>query len=136
MTSSKWVTTQYNHFQTAKAVLLDSYRHAKIFHMTCNEFVTERSAKVYETNSYKRLSQYYKGKLSGISDTLFEQIQTELVEWKHYYKNRAGRIVYVSRWEKMPKYIREGNLFSSNHFWKGTTKPWGRTAHGKGLTTE
>ena len=120
---SKYGTTQYNHFDKVRNSVYSLYRSVHFRQMTFNEYLKEKKERVYNHPSYARLKGNAMGHISGIGEALYGQIEKS-VEWKHFYKNKSGKTIYVKDWGKLPNYIKETGEFYSNHFWKDTTKPW------------
>jgi hypothetical protein len=117
MAISKRQTIQYNKYQRIKTIIHDVYRQAKVFQSSLDELM-EAQKKYLNHPEKDDLNQYYTGCLSGIADTLFDNLQTNQLEWLMYYTNRAGRVVYIKDWDKLPRYIKDSGKFNGNHFWK------------------
>lgn len=121
MAVSKRQTTLYNKFQRIKNVIGEVHRRAKTFQSTLEELLEDQ--KKYLNHPEKNdLNSYYDGCLFGIASTLFDNIQTQQLEWLLYYTNRAGRVVHVKGWDNLPKYIKISGKFNGNHFWKDPKK--------------
>ena len=118
---TKYSTTQYNKFKRIESVIYDVYRQAKTWQHSLEELM-EAQKKYLNHPEKEALPQYYQGKLSGIADVFFGIIQTKELKWLMYYTNRADRVVYVKKWEHLPKYIRNNGNFNGNHFWKNPIK--------------
>lgn len=112
--------TQFNKYIRVESALYSLYRQAKTFQMSLDELLKIKEEKINNHPDKKGLTSYYIGKLRGIDDCLFSQIQTEWTEWKMYYTNKVGRVVYTKKWEKIPEYIKDNGKFNGNHFWKMT----------------
>jgi hypothetical protein len=135
---SKRQTTQYNHFCKVKSSLYELFSRTKSFKLSFPEYL-ELKKKMYHDhpsmgkrrNGENFLNNYYRGCLNGIEETLFHRIQTEEVQWLHYYINEEGKTIYEKNWLNLPDYIKEPKgLVKSNHFWKNprdinNPKPWG-----------
>jgi hypothetical protein len=139
MSISKRQTTQYNHFCKVRSSLYELFSRTKSFKLSFPEYL-ELKKKMYHDhpsmgkrkNGENFLNKYYRGCLNGIEETLFHQIQTEHVNWLHYYEHpTTGKTVYTNRWENIPLRIRTNKgLVKSDHFWKNprnpqNPKPWG-----------
>jgi hypothetical protein len=82
MTISKHQTTMFNKYSRLASDLRDFYRQHKIFaSVTSKEFFDARTVRVYGKKDYKDLNQYYKGKLSGIDDTLWDDFYATAIEF-------------------------------------------------------
>lgn len=122
---SKYHTTQFNHLDELKRNLYHVYQRAYEWKWSTDKLFALRKKMVYDNPSYSKLNQINIASLSGADSALFHNIQRNLVEWNLYYTNKNGKVIYVKKWQKLPKYIRDNGKFNGNHFWKRTTKPWG-----------
>ncbi len=71
--SSKYANTEYNRYQRVARVLHDIYGSAIAFHLHFDDFLARKQA-MHESPDYKRLTSYYLGKISGVSDVLWSQL--------------------------------------------------------------
>lgn len=122
---SKYHTTQFNHLDKLKGNLYSIYQRAQREKWNTVTLFARRKAMVYDSPSYKKINQINMASLSGADSALFNNIQRNLVEWKIYYTNKNGKVVYVKQWQELPKYIRDNGNFNGNHFWNETNLPWG-----------
>ncbi len=133
MTISKRQTTQYNHFCKVKSSLYELFSRTKTFQLSFPEYLELKNKMYFDHPSLPKLPAYYRGYLEGIEETLFHRIQTEEVQWLHYYTNEEGNTIYKNKWGYIPREIRlNKGLVKSNHFWKNprdinNPKPWGDT---------
>lgn len=114
--------TQFNHLTECKQLIYSIYNETKCFYRNHNEHL-EAMKRLYESNSYKRLTIRNKEYIAGMNEVLLHNIQQNEVIWMHYYE-AGGDTFYVDKWDKLPEYIRETENFKSTHVWKGTTKHW------------
>lgn len=129
---SKHYTTQGNHCDKVEQAIQDCFRRTITYQLSFDEYLAE-AKKTHEHPSRVGLTDYYKGYLHGVSTTLFHHIQRDCLEWMMYYTNKNGKVVYVKKWERLPKYIKYSGNFNGNHFWKnvkgrkrtGPPKPFG-----------
>lgn len=135
MAVSKHYTTMGNKCDRMETAIYDFYSMCKSFKVSFTEFLELKTRKVHDNPDQKGLTPYYKGYLRGVDDALFKRLQKEWVEWKLYYTNKRGNVIYVSKWQQLPKYIQKGGNFNGNHFWNGTIKPFGNNPS-KGVGNE
>ena len=118
---SKRQSTNYNKFDRVRNTIFSVYRMAKTYQHSFEDLMKDQK-KYLEHPDRHGLPQYYMGNLQGVANTLFNDLQTNQVEWMHYYTNRVGRIVYVNDWDDLPDYIKDNGNFHGNHFWKNPKK--------------
>lgn len=122
---SKYQTTQYNHFARCKQAMGSIYNMAKHCKMTHSQIIERAKEYIYDTNSYKKLNGYYRAHLSGMAEAYFHDLYKYDLTWMHFYTNKNGKVIHVTKWDKMPKYIRyDDSKFESNHFWNDSLKPF------------
>ena len=127
---SKYQTTMYNRFKRVERGLNSLYRRIIQDQVSFKEYM-ERREEYFETTKFdrERLTQYYTGKLSGISDTWWNRIQQDEVVWLHSWETKSGQTLYSREWHDVPKKLRyDKKKFKSSHYWKGTCKEWSSTA--------
>ena len=117
--------TQYNHLVQAEKQITRVYKNTISLKRTTEEHFKEMK-NYYENNySYNKLNQRNKAYISGVSSTLWKEIESKIV-WVHRYTNRLGNLKQVKKWEQMPKKIRfDQDSFKSLFVWKSDeTKEW------------
>ena len=122
---SKYQTTMYNRFNRVKRSLESYYSTTLICEPTFEKMLDSKTDYRERVRHDKdRLNMYYLGKISGIDDTLFHNIQRNKVIWKHYLYTIKGDIIFYDKWERIPEDCAKVGLFCSGHFWKESLKPF------------
>jgi hypothetical protein len=114
--SSKRQTTQYNHWQRAKSALSDLYMSAKIYRLTHAQ-ILERRSKLFESNSYRRLTTYYVGYMRGLDDAYMADIWRNHVVWMLGPKSGPTRQVHTEWTEEMSTLCRTPGALFGGHYW-------------------
>jgi hypothetical protein len=118
--------TNYKNYVMIENLCKEVYRSACARCFTLEEYLEHRERKVFANPVFKKLTVRHKMAISAVQGIHFGIIQEEKVEWLMYYVNKEGSIIFVKKWDMLPEYIKKGDLFRGNHFWKGTTNRWGK----------
>jgi hypothetical protein len=111
---------QYEVFSEIRNNLEKNFKKTTQIHPNFQYFNSQQVNIVFDHYLYCDLSDYYRGLLNGIKDTYFKVIQDFFVEWKSYYKNNKGQIVFVEPFTDsiIPSEVKEA------HFWKNSDDFW------------
>lgn len=72
-TISKYAHTEYNRYNRVASRIKDNFSTSVIFRSTFEQWMA-RNTEIHKSADYKRLSGYYKGKISGIGDALWSSL--------------------------------------------------------------
>jgi len=116
--SSKRQTTLYNHYQNGLRTVESVISSTIHYHYTHDTLLSELTTKLYQSNSWKRLTETYRAKLSGRLDLHIENLYRYYLQWGHEYINSDGNRTVVYKWEELPGNTRYPELFISHFYWK------------------
>ncbi len=122
---SKYATQQYNKYLKLQQALKECYSRAKTFSSSQPELTEMKKNLVFNT-SFQKLSSFYRGRITGYDEALWNHMQEELLEYKFCYFSKNNRKTIVSKYEYLPMFIRKKNLFSGVHYWKNTLNPFNK----------
>jgi len=115
--SSKRQTTLYNHYQNSLRTVDSIISSTVHYHYTHSQMLTELTTKLYQSNSWKRLTESYRAKLSGRLDLHIENLYCYHLQWGHEYINSEGIRTVVCKWEELPGDVRYLEVFTSHFYW-------------------
>ena len=78
--SSKHATTEYNRFQRVRGAVGNAYSLTIAFQSTHTALLDKLTA-IYNSADYKKLSNYYRGYIAGIVDSLSAEISRNYLAW-------------------------------------------------------
>lgn len=114
--SSKYVTTQYNHFVRVKSHINSIYSQAVAYRLSHSQ-ILDKLAEMRATNSYKRLSSYYVGYIAGLGDGLMADIWRNHIVWMLGPSTGPTRRVHTEWTEEMSTLCRQPGKLYGGHFW-------------------
>ena len=94
---SKYSKNQYNKFTHLERLLHDIYSSAIICKKQHSEIIKSIKTQIWDNSKYAKLSQYYKGYISGIEKTLYKAHYANL-EWRLLWKG-----IYYKTFTDLPK---------------------------------
>lgn len=124
-------TTQHNHKKRIISEVRDLFYWCKQGRWNFHKFLEQRSERVMQHNSYKRLTRYNQQYVNGYMDRMYEEMDREM-EWRVFVpelghvnaRSAEGRKQMEGNWSKCIS-----DLGAS--FWPGTNRVWssGNTTH-------
>src|SRR6056297_1029388 len=99
---SRYHKEQYNNFLKVKQSIRECYSRAKSFKTSFDQLQDIKNEMIHKNPALKKLNHYYKGKVAGYELALWELLQSDWVEWKHFYINKEGNTVIVD-YDNLPK---------------------------------
>ncbi len=111
-------TTQFNHLNNCKSVINDLFSSAGYWCMSHNEMLATRKSKLFDSNSYKRLTRNNQAYLRGMLDTLFN-LHYRLLCWGW---NIDGK--FYSKYDQLPEAKRSdvtSQKIKGHHWYKKDT---------------
>lgn len=82
--TTRYQTTEYNRHARLASTVRDVYSWARHFCPTHVEIRANLTRQVYDTRDYRKLTPYYRGKLSGLIECLAESLYRADVVWQLY----------------------------------------------------
>lgn len=74
---SKYQDVMYNRFKRVESSLKNIFSKTEHYHLSIDQYIELRNKEVYDSNhDYERLNNYYRGKLEGIHEMLFDRLQS------------------------------------------------------------
>jgi hypothetical protein len=119
---SKYSENQYKGYMELQQSLKECYSRAEVCQVTQPELSEMKKNLVFKTKRFQKLSSFYRGRITGYDEALWNNLQENLLEYRFCYYSRTNRKTIVSEYENLPKYIRAKQLFTGVHYWKGTLK--------------
>lgn len=116
MASSRRQTTNYNHFLAVQTSLNSLYSQAIAFRLTHARILEQRS-EIYASNSYRRLTTYYRGYIAGLDAGLMADIWRNHVIWMLGPASGPTRQVHTVWTEEMSTLSREKGSLYGGHYW-------------------
>ena len=114
-------TTQSNHRIRVLDLVRDVFSWVKLQKMSHKQMLNMLNERVYEHNSWQRLTQVNQAYVRGVIDTRIEQINQTL-EWRVYHPDhghvrRDNYAILEGKWSEV-----DGDMGA--HFWPDTDKVW------------
>ena len=114
-TSSKYTTTEYNRSKRVEDHLKGIYSDCYHFMLPFKDFL-DRKMELYKSADYKKLTMYYRGKLAGMDDCLFHELDS-------FRYDHSGPVMMVSRGPDGRLFGEKDNTWlEENHEYKSSMK--------------
>jgi hypothetical protein len=115
---TKYQTTQYNHYEKTLLRVKDTFSGFRIWKPSHEKQVKAIVKRVYESNSYQRLSGTYKARISGYIDACWDQISYKELFWG--YEFPSGEVVDTRVYQDHPEFpgYSQTEKERYNHYWK------------------
>jgi len=114
---SRHYDVQIKNMDRLKGRLMQIHRNAHQGETPLQDLLNKKSAYIYDSPEWERLTSRSQAIVNGYASALFDNIQANLTRWMLYYTNKNNKVVYVTKWQRLPKYIRDNGNFNGNHFW-------------------
>jgi hypothetical protein len=111
--------TQYNHFQNCKRRIHDLISKTVIYGFTHEKLLEEREKDLFQFNSWKKLSGYYKEYIRGYFEASIDHLYRFDLIWLHYC-DKNGKREFYETWNMIPN----NTNFFSGRFWVKSRKPF------------
>lgn len=117
--------TQFNHLQRCKSQVTSIFNQAIRNHQTHGQILNRLHLRLYDTNSYKRLTQGRRAKIHGMMDGYYSAINT-MIDWRIKCpingwcgRDHKGGYPANFNWQ-------EATNYEKAHFWTGTEKQYNK----------
>lgn len=114
--SSRRQDTQYNHLVRVKSQLNSIYSRAVAFHLS-HARILELRTELFATNSYRRLTVYYRGYIAGLDDGLMADIWRNHVAWMLGSSTGPTRQSHTEWTAEMSELCRLPGQLYGGHYW-------------------
>lgn len=120
--ASKHTNTEYNRYQRLNCALRDIYSSAIAFSSSFDEFLGRKRA-LYASWDYQKLTNYYRGKLDGVSETLWAMLYGSHNGAKpplmHVNIGPDGRVFPEFSEDWLPESSEYKSSMKCEHVWRG-----------------